>query len=360
MAYGNLTDEQINYVKIQTSSDNLNHVFIRTNNNNTKNRFTDEDIEHVNSINLLDYVSSQGYEIERVGRDEIKVKDHGGLFIQSNNNQWNGFTLEAGGGIVQFIMAVEHRTWKQAVQQLMDYNPRIHVDVNTLPITNASVLEHDSNSDNGAHPILPERTPDKYSRVYAYLTSKRKINHEVVSFFVKEKKLYESADYHNCVFVGYDKDGDVRYASYRSTNDKQVRGEVRNSNKSFSFSREGTTDRLYVFESPIDMMSYMTFMKMNGVDFKKDNFLSLAGVTENALDHYMKEHNVKTIVTCLDNDEAGYQGNERIRQHYRGQCKVIAHIPNYKDWNEDLVQYTNELCEDHQKQQINEQNEIER
>ena len=44
-------------------------------------------------------------------------------------------------------------------------------------------------------------------RVYAYLLNRRGIDREVLSAFVHKGMIYESTDYHNAVFVGYDEHG---------------------------------------------------------------------------------------------------------------------------------------------------------
>ena len=42
---------------------------------------------------------------------------------------------------------------------------------------------------------------------YAYLMHKRGLDRRVLDAFVNKKMLYEAAENHNAVFVGYDKDG---------------------------------------------------------------------------------------------------------------------------------------------------------
>lgn len=44
-------------------------------------------------------------------------------------------------------------------------------------------------------------------RMYAYLLKGRFLDREIVDGFVKEKPLYEDAEYHNAVFVGRDEQG---------------------------------------------------------------------------------------------------------------------------------------------------------
>lgn len=49
-------------------------------------------------------------------------------------------------------------------------------------------------------------------RVYAYLLKGRLLDRGIINFFVKQKLIYEDAEYHNAVFVGVDEQGVPRKA----------------------------------------------------------------------------------------------------------------------------------------------------
>ena len=53
--------------------------------------------------------------------------------------------------------------------------------------------------------------------IYGYLLNRRKIDVDVLNVFVHKKLIYESAEYHNAVFVGRDNDGMARHIHKRST-----------------------------------------------------------------------------------------------------------------------------------------------
>ena len=97
-------------------------------------------------------------------------------------------------------------------------------------------------------------------RVFAYLIQHRRIHREVVSFFAHAHLLYEDAAHHNCVFVGMDEKGTARHAHLRSTasQGKSFRQTVEGSDARYSFHFAGGGEALYVFESPIDLLSYIT------------------------------------------------------------------------------------------------------
>ena len=54
-------------------------------------------------------------------------------------------------------------------------------------------------------------------RVYGYLLRHRGIDKEALDAFCYRGLVYESADYHNAVFVGIDREGKPRHIHKRST-----------------------------------------------------------------------------------------------------------------------------------------------
>ena len=90
----------------------------------------------------------------------------------------------------------------------------------------------------------------------------------MVNAFVRAGLLYESCEkfkdreYHNAVFVGKDENGVPRHAHKRSLNSlgKTFRINVEGSDPRCSFHYTGTSNRLYVFEAPIDLMSFLSHL----------------------------------------------------------------------------------------------------
>ena len=71
--------------------------------------------------------------------------------------------------------------------------------------------------------------------------------------FIDQTKVY-----HNAVFVGFDERGVARHAHKRGlyTQGKSYRGNIEGSDPRCSFHWVGTSDRLYVFEAPIDLLAF--------------------------------------------------------------------------------------------------------
>ncbi|WP_444641240.1 DUF3991 domain-containing protein [Caproiciproducens sp. R1] len=142
----------------------------------------------------------------------------------------------------------------------------------------------------------------------------RRIDSEVISFFVHNRSLYESANTHNAVFVGYDSTGKARAAFQKGTlTEKPFRGDVDGSDKEYFFNYHGGSERLYVFEAPIDMLSFIDLHKEKG--WQKHNYLALGCTALPALLRFLSEYQgIHQIVLCLDNDKSGIKGDAIIQE----------------------------------------------
>lgn len=110
---------------------------------------------------------------------------------------------------------------------------------------------------------LPKRN-DNMRRVYAYLISRRGIDRDVVNAFAYRQMIYESAEYHNAVFVGFDSKGIPRHANLRGTGaESTFKGNAPGSIPEYSFHWTGSEDTLFLFEAPIDLLSFISLHKDN-------------------------------------------------------------------------------------------------
>lgn len=121
--------------------------------------------------------------------------------------------------------------------------------------------------------VLPPQS-ESMRRVYAYLLQKRCIDREILNAFVHKKLIYESCErsrdgtkeYHNAVFVGFDEHGVPRHGHKRGlyTMGQGYRGNIEGSDPKHSFHYLGGDDTLYVFEAPIDLLSYLSLSRRGG------------------------------------------------------------------------------------------------
>ncbi|CAK7051955.1 DUF3991 domain-containing protein [Tissierella carlieri] len=293
-------------------------------------RFTDEEINRANNINIMDYINSLNLDTKRTGRT-FKVEGHGGLYIDPVKNRWNCFSEGKGGGPIQLVMFLENKTWVEAVKTLLGncYESK--------PIQNN---RKDIQMEESKEFMLPKKNKT-FNHMIAYLIHTRGIGKDIVYNCIQNKTLYED-EKRNCVFVGYDEEGIPRYAGLRGTNSNKVfKGEVENSNKAFSFNILGKTNKLYIFESPIELMSYLTLFQRKAMYDKGFNhhMVSLGCLAPVALNRYLEDNpNIDEINICLNNDKWGINAANKIRQEYQDRYRVNEEYPDVKDWNELLIQ----------------------
>lgn len=114
---------------------------------------------------------------------------------------------------------------------------------------------------------------------------------------------------------------------------------------------------MVVAESPIDVLSIATLLKMQGEDWTKYHYLSLGGTAPLALLTFLHDHPAVTHVSlCLDNDTAGLTGMKKIREavcadrELSGRIVVMADNPPPvscgKDYNELLQKKTAAIREE--------------
>ena len=169
------------------------------------------------------------------------------------------------------------------------------------------------------HLLLPQAAPDNRAMI-AYLKG-RGIDQEILDYCVQTGRIYESRNkgHSNVVFVGFDKDGKARFGCLRGISEARFHGDLSGSDKHFSFALPACVENpaVHLCECAIDVMSYATLCRLDGIDWRRHNLLSLAGVYQPkkkieesklpvALTRFLEDHpHVKTVYLHLDNDTAG-------------------------------------------------------
>lgn len=283
--------------------------------------FTKEQREQARRTDLANFLISQGEKVKKSG-SEYEWLD-GSQKVTIRGHLWYHQYEQKGGDAIDFIRKFYNKDYAEAVQMLLsNYGGQI---------VNLQTTEREQKSF-----ILPPRN-DRMSRVFSYLLLTREIDKDVLFEFVRKKMIYESADFHNAIFVGYDSSGKPRHAHKRGTvTSNPYKGNVAGSQPEFSFHWHGTSDKIFLFEAPIDMLSYISMHKEN---WKNHSFAASCSVSDRVLFQCLKDNpNIKNVFLCFDNDEAGQTANKRIAEKLNSmniQNEIL--IPNYKDWNEDLI-----------------------
>ena len=177
-------------------------------------------------------------------------------------------------------------------------------------------------------------------RVFAYLCQTRGIYSEVVSAFAHACLLYESADHHNAVFVGRDEQGKVRHLHARGTlTGSHFRQTLPGSEKAYSFHWPGSSGKLYAFEAPIDLMSYIS---LHPEGWQDHTYVALCGVSAAPIHRLLEaQSQLEEVILCLDNDETGHKAARRIAAELLREWNVTVsdEFPSQKDWNDELLYY---------------------
>lgn len=293
--------------------------------------FTDEQKLRASEVDLVEFLRHQGEKLIRSGPEYRLDSDHS---VTVRGNSWYDHATEQGGGPISFVQQFYNLSYPEAV---------------TCLLGGEQGIVYASASNQVEQPKKEFALPDagrEMRRMYAYLLKHRLLDRDVVNTFVRAGLLYESCEksrdmtreYHNAVFVGRDENGVPRHAHKRSVNNlgKTFRINVKGSDPRCSFHYTGTSDRLYVFEAPIDLMSFLTRYPRG---WQEHSFVSLCGTSEHAM-LWMLEQNpsIRSVCLCLDHDEAGIEASGRLAEvlHERGYDEVGILQPEYKDWNEDL------------------------
>ena len=166
----------------------------------------------------------------------------------------------------------------------------------------------------------------------------RGIDRDVIRAFTHAKLLYEEATYHNCVFVGCDESGTACHAHKRgTTTGSQFKCNADGSNPQYSFHWSGTSERLFAFEAPIDLLSYITMYPQN---WQRDSYVALCSVAPIAAKQMIEQNDhLRQIILCLDNDDAGNRACLRIAKELKERYPAVSVYrlsPEHKDFNEDL------------------------
>ena len=298
--------------------------------------FTEEQKNRAASVNLEEFLRMRGEKLTRSGGEKRMASDHS---VTIRGSEWYDHATEKGGGPISFVRDFYGLSYPEAVSLLLDGEQGV---------------EYPMAKQKEEAPPKPFELPPVNGdcrRVYAYLLKQRHIDREVVSHFVKAGLLYEDAKYHNCVFVGTDENGAPRHAHKRSTNSYgeafRININAEGSDPHYSFHHIGEDEQLFVFEAPIDMLSYISLYPE---DWERYSYVACCGTSSipviNMLDRLP---HLRQVFLCLDNDEPGHAASGRMAELI-ADCGLSTErlVPENKDWNEDLAsEYAQEEVQMH-------------
>lgn len=300
-------------------------------------------LERARQIDLLSYL--QAYEPSNL----VKVKGTANVYctaehdsLKISNGKWYWWSRGFGGySALDYLMKVREYGFVEAVeiltgQAFADWKPPPPAPKKDEP----KVL------------LLPPKNKD-CNRVTEYLFG-RGIDYQLIQDCIADGTIFESADYHNAVFIGKDESGTPKYAALRSTIGSSFKNDASGSDKRYSFRLLAAIPctSVHLFEAAIDLLSYATYLKCEGKDYKAENLLSLSGVYQPkkelseskipiALTTFLKANpQINTIFLHLDNDKTGRLCTAALKELLQKDYKIVdAPPPVGKDVNDFLLSY---------------------
>ena len=286
--------------------------------------FTDEQKLRASEVDLERFLLSQGEELIRSGPEKRLKRDHS---VTIRGNGWYDHAIKEGGGPVSFVQRFYNLSYPEAMSMLLGGEQG-------QPLQRAEPKQE--------RVPKPFELPPAHSdmrRVYAYLMRQRFISRDVLSEFARAGLIYEDAEHHNAVFVGNDEHGVARHAHKRGLYSfgEGFKRNAAGCDARYSFHCFGSSDRLYAFEAPIDMLSFIT---LHPEEWQEHSYVALCGVSGHALLWMLEQiPALQQVTLCLDNDEAGIKASQRLTEtlQVKGYGQVGVLLPQGKDWNNDLV-----------------------
>ena len=283
--------------------------------------FTEQQKAQARQTNIAELLRSQGETLKRSG-SEYEWRD-GSEKVTVRGNLWFHQYEQVGGDAIDFVRRFYNKLYPEAMEFLLGRSGGV--------LTVSPPVQKEEKPF-----VLPPKN-DNMRRVFAYLLNRRGIDQEVLYAFVHKGMIYESADYHNTVFVGFDSNGNAKHAHKRGTgSESSYKGNVTGSQPEFSFHWYGQSDRLYLFEAPIDMLSFISMQKEG---WRQHSYAASCSVSDRVLFQMLKDNpDIRQVVLCLDSDEPGQTAAKRIadKLFVQGISSELL-VPYHKDWNEDLL-----------------------
>ena len=280
---------------------------------------------------LVALLRSRGETLKKLG-SEWEWKFHEER-VTIRNNVWFDQYTQKGGDAVDFFRYFYGESEEQAVAMLLNCSI---ADLEKLPARSPPRGAPTIDKQEKTLEIPPAHS--NMRRVFAYLCQTRGIAPEVVSAFARKGFLYESATHHNAVFVGRDEQGKIRHLHARGTlTSSHFRQTLPGSEKAYSFHWLGVSGKLYAFEAPVDMLSYIS---LHPEGWQNHTYVALCGVSTAPIHRLLEtQPQLEEVTLCLDNDEAGHKAARRIAAELLNEWNVTvsAEFPSQKDWNDELL-----------------------
>ena len=311
-----------------------------------------EMINEIKDIQITDFCNQRGIKLKGSGVYR-RLEEHDSCVINTikNNFIWN--SREENGDIINFTQSYYKVDFKTAIEIISGKNISEISKAEYIPKPKSRPKESLENETQVFKMELDEIS-EKYSRLFAYLSKTRKISYDTILKFVN-KKLISQDTKGNINFKFTDENGKVNF-SKKGTTDKSFNyTDIDSDIRGFRYIPQDELKndeiiKMHIFESPIDLMSYMD---ISDVTNEKSVLVSMNGLKHNSLLKNIEDFpNLKYLNLCVDNDSAGDKFINHIRELQTVEdedllrnVSITRSNPDLKDWNERL-KYMDEIKRD--------------
>lgn len=305
-------------------------------------------LSEIKQIQITDFCHQKGIEITGSGLyRRLKEHDSCVINIHKNNFIWN--SRGENGDIINFVESYYNVNFKAAIEIISGKNIS---DISKSQYIPKPKIEQRNNLEKTTiFKMELDEISEKYSRLFAYLNKTREISYDTILEFVNKDLISQDAK-GNINFKFIDEEGNVHFSKKGTTNksfnyidtDADIRG-FRYIPQEDLRKEEITT--MHIFESPIDLMSYMD---ISDIKNEKSVLISMNGLKHNSILKNLEEFpNIKYLDLCVDNDVAGNKFINHIRElktleneELLRNLSITRSNPDLKDWN-DRLKYMHEI-----------------
>lgn len=299
--------------------------------NNSRQNVTDEEVRYAEKRDMVEVAESCGYTFQKVGKNYVRSLEHDSLNINLSKNTYNWYSKDEYGNPINFIQKEKELSFKEAVKYL-----------NEAELSKAEIVGKTTEAYTYDEGNFVEK--DKMNASIQYLTETRAIDQSLVEQLIQQNSIKQDKR-NNTVFIWKDYQNNITGAEKVGTGQTKFKGIEAGSDVQNSFNFElGDSKNIYIFESPIDAMSYASIHKKLGM------YVSMSGLKEQAVAgaiyNYVKKHEdyPERVHLCVDNDDKGEKfANkypEKISNQNGQDIQIVRDMPHditeCKDWNDVL------------------------
>lgn len=290
-----------------------------------------EEVQKASEVHVLDYLHAKGETLQHQGR-YFRHPEHDSLVIKDSGHWYWNSRSKGGYGAISFAREFYDMTFQDAVRDVNEHSASKHFS--------KCAAQHVAKD----FEYPQQHEVESQKNITRYLTKERMIDPQIVAALIKKDLLAEDK-LKNGVFkwkdsdgkiVGGDRQGTVKMDNKRGSF-KQI---MANSKQDGGFRLDvGTPNKIALFESPIDALSYFDLKRPENIRLLSMSGLkdqsATSGIRELIKDCKERGAFVEQVIFAVDNDEAGKQFVERWSNLL---ANIEVDLPKNKDWNLDLIE----------------------